>query len=151
MRSKLSSTSLLVRRSRRGVVATHALVVIAWAFYGLCLILAPHMTIFGFILSLILGYQFSFTKLDEDFASDNLEKMVRKAVSLEMMDMVLMVNLEKVARMVVKKVDIKVLKVVMVNLVDMVPMAVRNQERMKNSRNSRKPLMKTIKKEFNSQ
>ena len=26
---------------RRGVVATHALVVCAWAFYGLCLILAP--------------------------------------------------------------------------------------------------------------
>jgi hypothetical protein len=37
------------------------------------------MTIFGFILSLILGYQFSFTKLDEDFASDSLEKMVRNA------------------------------------------------------------------------
>ena len=46
---------------------------------ALCLILAPHMTIFGFILSLILGYQFSFTKLDEDFASDSLEKMVRNA------------------------------------------------------------------------
>ena len=48
-------------------------------FGALCLILAPHMTIFGFILSLILGYQFSFTKLDEDFASDNLEKMVKNA------------------------------------------------------------------------
>ena len=48
-------------------------------FGALCLILAPHMTIFGFILSLILGYQFSFTKLDEDFASDSLEKMVRNA------------------------------------------------------------------------
>mgnify|MGYP002527735803 CR=1 FL=1 len=43
-------------------------------FGALCLILAPHMTIFGFILSLILGYQFSFTKLDEDFASDSLEE-----------------------------------------------------------------------------
>ena len=48
-------------------------------FGALCLILAPHITIFGFILSLILGYQFSFTKMDEDFASDNLEKMVRNA------------------------------------------------------------------------
>ena len=48
-------------------------------FGALCLILAPHLTVFGFILSLILGYQFSFTKLDEDFASDNLEKMVKNA------------------------------------------------------------------------
>ena len=48
-------------------------------FGALCLIFAPHLTIFGFILSLILGYQFSFTKLDEDFASDSLEKMVRNA------------------------------------------------------------------------
>ena len=48
-------------------------------FGALCLILAPHMTVFGFILSLILGYQFSFTKLDEEFASDSLEKMVRNA------------------------------------------------------------------------
>ena len=48
-------------------------------FAALCLIFAPHMTIFGFILSLILGYQFSFTKLDEDFASDSIEKMVRNA------------------------------------------------------------------------
>ena len=30
-------------------------------------------------LCLILGYQFSFTKLDEDFASDSLEKMVKNA------------------------------------------------------------------------
>ena len=48
-------------------------------FGALCLILAPHMTIFGFILSLVLGYQFSFTKQDEDFASESLEKMVRNA------------------------------------------------------------------------
>ena len=48
-------------------------------FGAACLIFAPHMTIFGFILSLILGYQFSFTKLDEDFASDSLEKMVKNA------------------------------------------------------------------------
>jgi len=48
-------------------------------FGALCLIFAPHMTIFGFILSLILGYQFSFTKQDEEFASENLEKMVKNA------------------------------------------------------------------------
>ena len=48
-------------------------------FGALCLIFAPHMTIFGFILSLILGYQFSFTKLDEDFASESIEKMVKNA------------------------------------------------------------------------
>lgn len=48
-------------------------------FGMLCLILAPHLTVFGFILSLILGYRFTFTKLDEDFATDNLEKIVRNA------------------------------------------------------------------------
>ena len=44
-----------------------------------CLIFAPHLTIAGLILSLILGYQFSFTKDDENFASESLEKMVRSA------------------------------------------------------------------------
>ena len=48
-------------------------------FGALCLIVAPHLTIFGFILSLILGYQFSVSKMDEDFASDSLEKMVKNA------------------------------------------------------------------------
>ena len=48
-------------------------------FAALCLVFAPHMTIFGFILSLILGYQFSFTRLDDEFASDSLEKMVKNA------------------------------------------------------------------------
>ena len=48
-------------------------------FGGLCLLFAPHITIIGFVLSLILGYQFTFTKFDEDFAADNLEKIVKNA------------------------------------------------------------------------
>lgn len=48
-------------------------------FAGLCLLLAPHMTIAGVIVSMILGYQFSFTGMDPDFASENLEKMVKSA------------------------------------------------------------------------
>ena len=48
-------------------------------FAGLCLLLAPHMTIAGIIVSMILGYQFSFSGMDPDFASENLEKMVRSA------------------------------------------------------------------------
>lgn len=48
-------------------------------FTALCLLLAPHMTIAGIIVSMILGYQFSFTGMDPDFASENLEKMVKSA------------------------------------------------------------------------
>ena len=48
-------------------------------FAALCLLLAPHMTIAGIIISMILGYQFSFTGMDPDFASENLEKMVKSA------------------------------------------------------------------------
>lgn len=48
-------------------------------FAGLCLLLAPHMTIAGIIVSMILGYQFSFTGMDPDFAAENLEKMVKSA------------------------------------------------------------------------
>ncbi len=48
-------------------------------FAGLCLLFAPHMTIAGVIVSMILGYQFSFTGMDPDFASENLEKMVKSA------------------------------------------------------------------------
>ena len=48
-------------------------------FAGLCLLLAPHMTIAGVIVSMILGYQFSFTGMDPDFSTDNLEKMVKNA------------------------------------------------------------------------
>ena len=48
-------------------------------FAALCLLLAPHMTIAGIIVSMILGYQFSFTGMDPDFASESLEKMVKSA------------------------------------------------------------------------
>ena len=37
------------------------------------------MTIAGIIVSMILGYQFSFTKMDPEFETENLEKMVRNA------------------------------------------------------------------------
>lgn len=43
------------------------------------LIFAPHMLIAGAIVSLVLGYKFSFTKNDPDFAGENLERMVRNA------------------------------------------------------------------------
>ena len=48
-------------------------------FSALCLLLAPHMTIAGVIVSMILGYQFSFSAMDPDFASESLEKMVKSA------------------------------------------------------------------------
>ena len=37
------------------------------------------MTIAGVIVSMILGYQFSFSGMDPEFASDSLEKMVKNA------------------------------------------------------------------------
>ncbi len=48
-------------------------------FAALCLLLAPHMTIAGIIVSMILGYQFSFTRMDPEFETDSIEKMVRNA------------------------------------------------------------------------
>jgi len=48
-------------------------------FAAASLIFAPHMTILGVIISMILGYKFSFTKMDEAFSTDNLEKMVKSA------------------------------------------------------------------------
>ena len=48
-------------------------------FSALCLLFAPHMTIAGIIVSMILGYQFSFSRMDPEFASENLEKMVKRA------------------------------------------------------------------------
>jgi hypothetical protein len=48
-------------------------------FGAACLLFAPHMTIIGIIISMILGYRFSFTKMDEAFSSDSLEKMVKSA------------------------------------------------------------------------
>ncbi|MCH5285793.1 MAG: hypothetical protein J1E43_00055 [Christensenellaceae bacterium] len=48
-------------------------------FSLLALIISPHLVIIGAILMLILGYHVSFDKHDADFASDNLERMVRNA------------------------------------------------------------------------
>ena len=48
-------------------------------FAALCLLLAPHMTIAGVILSIFLGYQFSFSRMDPDFENETLEKMVKNA------------------------------------------------------------------------
>lgn len=48
-------------------------------FAAACLLFAPHLTIIGITLSMILGYKFSFTKMDDAFAADNLEKMVKSA------------------------------------------------------------------------
>lgn len=48
-------------------------------FSALSLIIAPHIVILGAIVSLVLGYKFSFTKSDAAFAGENLERMVRSA------------------------------------------------------------------------
>ena len=37
------------------------------------------ITVIGIIASIILGYQFSFSSMDPDFATDNIEKMVKNA------------------------------------------------------------------------
>ena len=48
-------------------------------YAGACLLFAPHITIAGIIIAMILGYRFSFSQMDEDFTSDNLKKMVKNA------------------------------------------------------------------------
>ena len=48
-------------------------------FSLLALMVSPHLVIIAAILVLILGYRVSFDKNDRDFASANLEKMVRNA------------------------------------------------------------------------
>lgn len=48
-------------------------------FTLLTLLISPHLVIIGAILMLILGYHVSFDKRDPDFASENLERMVRNA------------------------------------------------------------------------
>ena len=48
-------------------------------FSLLSLLISPHLVLAGVILMLILGYKVSFERRDADFASDNLEKMVRNA------------------------------------------------------------------------
>ena len=34
-----------------------------------CLLCAPHITVFGVIAAMVLGYRFSFSQMDEDFAT----------------------------------------------------------------------------------
>lgn len=48
-------------------------------FSILTLIISPHLVILGAILLLILGYRVSFDRHDPNFASENLERMVRNA------------------------------------------------------------------------
>ena len=46
-------------------------------YAGACLLFAPHITVAGIIVAMILGYRFSFSQMDEDFASDNLKQTVK--------------------------------------------------------------------------
>ena len=48
-------------------------------YAGAALIFAPHITVAGIIIAMILGYRFSFSQMDEDFASDNLKQTVKNA------------------------------------------------------------------------
>lgn len=48
-------------------------------FSLLALLISPHLVLVGVVVMLILGYKVSIDKNDRDFASDNLEKMVRNA------------------------------------------------------------------------
>lgn len=48
-------------------------------FSILALLISPHLVIIGAILMLILGYHVSFSRQDQDFASENLARMVRNA------------------------------------------------------------------------
>ena len=70
---KLYRSRLKIRKGETSVINVSIL------FAVLCLLFAPHMTIAGVIVSMILGYQFSFSRLDPDFASENIEKMVKSA------------------------------------------------------------------------
>ncbi len=70
---KLYRSRIKIRKGETSIVNVSVL------FGGLCLLFAPHMTIAGVIVSMILGYQFSFSGMDPEFASDSLEKMVKNA------------------------------------------------------------------------
>ncbi len=70
---KIYRSRVKIRKGETSIVNVSVL------FAGLCLLFAPHMTIAGIIASMLLGYQFSFSGMDPEFASDNLEKMVRNA------------------------------------------------------------------------
>ena len=48
-------------------------------FAAIALLFAPHVTIIGIIAAMILGYRFSFSQMDADFAADNLKTTVKNA------------------------------------------------------------------------
>ena len=48
-------------------------------FAGACVLFAPHLSIAGFLISLLLGYKFSFSRMDPAFAAERLDKMVQNA------------------------------------------------------------------------
>lgn len=70
---KLYRSRVKIRKGETTIINVSVLIAV------LSLIFALPMTIIGVIASIILGYQFSFTGNDPDFASDNLEKMVKNA------------------------------------------------------------------------
>ncbi len=70
---KIYRSRVKIRKGETGILNVSVL------FAGLCLLFAPHMTIAGVIASMLLGYQFSFSAMDPEFASDSLEKMVKNA------------------------------------------------------------------------
>ena len=56
-----------------------AVVNLSAIYAAAALLFAPHVTVVGIIIAMILGYRFSFSQMDADFASDSLKKTVRNA------------------------------------------------------------------------
>ena len=80
VRTKALNILQRLYRSRIKVAKGETAVVnLSVLFGGACLLLAPHMTIAGIIISMLLGYKFSFSNMDAAFSSDSLERMVRNA------------------------------------------------------------------------
>lgn len=71
--SALYRARIKVRKDETTIINLSAL------FSILAVIVAPHLVIFGAIISLVLGYKFSFSRSDNAFAGENLERMVRNA------------------------------------------------------------------------
>ena len=71
--TKLYCARIKINKDETPIVNLSAL------FAILGVIVAPHLVLIGAIISLVLGYKFSFTKSDKAFESENLERMVRSA------------------------------------------------------------------------
>ena len=56
-----------------------AVVNLCAVYAGIALLFAPHVTVIGIVLAMILGYRFSFSQMDADFAADSLKKTVKNA------------------------------------------------------------------------